>query len=448
MTFTTILTKQRLPNGRGRYSQCGDWRIKSYPIETTKETILNFINSDAAQKWADARKACETSFFEYCNGLVSSSKKIDCPLKHYGIKVESVIRKIAYVTILDCCRIPNRVGQQSKKLSIRQKGVIQYLIHTRNLDQWNLRDCKIVYFKDQREKLLCTWLLRELKFEESVALNTMLEDDYIQDPSYWCRGCEASIFPEGDPLLHNLKDEVIMQGTGMNDDTQTIISMGPPGGPKESGKTNYITYRNHETGLIIRIPFGMPVPRKVHYDTSVIDELCATEPIFHEAFNHLKQVYKDHCPEFFTSRGCEPEHLEEELSLTMEKLKVGVNRETTKAKIGIHCDIPVRSPALVVGRTSYVPDPATKSWTKVGKGGNLFLADGMISLDYHPQDIVLFDGNILHGITQMTGPRPQDLSRFSIVMFSRHNCSSKIPHYGNYNDSFEAIRKSKRLRRM
>ena len=101
MTFLTILTKQRLPNGRGRYSQrdC-DWRIKSYPIETTKETILNFINSDAAQKLAEARKSAETSMFGYCNGLVSSSKKIDCPLRDYGINVTRD-RNIAYVTILD-----------------------------------------------------------------------------------------------------------------------------------------------------------------------------------------------------------------------------------------------------------------------------------------------------------------------------------------------------------
>ena len=88
----------------------------------------------------------------------------------------------------------------------------------------------------------------------------------------------------------------------------------------------------------------------------------------------------------------------------------------------------------------WVRDPNLKS------GGNLYLADSMLSLDYHPQDLVMFDGNILHGVTDLCGTELQKLSRFSIVLFSRHDKDGKIKKYNTYDQSFHSKRKSKRAR--
>ena len=62
-------------------------------------------------------------------------------------------------------------------------------------------------------------------------------------------------------------------------------------------------------------------------------------------------------------------------------------------------------------------------------GGALFLADGLISIDYQPGDLVIMDGRLLHGVTAMcalpaAGPKtvdgkgPQELPR---EQFIRHS---------------------------
>ena len=67
-------------------------------------------------------------------------------------------------------------------------------------------------------------------------------------------------------------------------------------------------------------------------------------------------------------------------------------------------------------------------WERAARGGKLVLVDGMFDLEYGPRDVVLIDGNYLHGITSLQG-LPGDgqvskrrgrlqLNRFSLIIFS------------------------------
>ena len=63
-------------------------------------------------------------------------------------------------------------------------------------------------------------------------------------------------------------------------------------------------------------------------------------------------------------------------------------------------------------------------WVPRGAGGRLFIADGLFDISYGPEDVVLLDGNIAHGITCLCdlpggGKRSrQELERFSAIVFS------------------------------
>ena len=75
-------------------------------------------------------------------------------------------------------------------------------------------------------------------------------------------------------------------------------------------------------------------------------------------------------------------------------------------------------------------------WQQRASGGRLFAADGLFDLSYGPTDVVLLDGNIPHGVTNLRDlpgegatARPQ-LTRFSGIMFStfqrRLGCISMV----------------------
>ena len=109
------------------------------------------------------------------------------------------------------------------------------------------------------------------------------------------------------------------------------------------------------------------------------------------------------------------------------------------SRLGIHHDPPCPLPALIAGSTVWAPLP-TGGWERRATGGRLFLADGLWDLEYGPRDLVLLDGNLLHGVTTLrslpghTAPgvsQPQ-LQRRSVIMFNRWKVE-KMKDDGNYS---------------
>ena len=77
-----------------------------------------------------------------------------------------------------------------------------------------------------------------------------------------------------------------------------------------------------------------------------------------------------------------------------------------------------------------------------GVGGRLFLADGLFDISYGPEDVVLLDGNIFHGITGLrdlpgggTCKRPE-LERFSVILFSSFK-REKMKAHGKYEGMWQ-----------
>jgi hypothetical protein len=105
------------------------------------------------------------------------------------------------------------------------------------------------------------------------------------------------------------------------------------------------------------------------------------------------------------------------------------------SRCGIHHDMPCPFPALILGQGSH--ELVDGVWQCRAVGGRLFLADGLVDISYGPTDIVLLDGNIPHGITNLrdfkgkgTCARAQ-LERFSAILFSGFK-RDKMKKHGNY----------------
>ena len=69
--------------------------------------------------------------------------------------------------------------------------------------------------------------------------------------------------------------------------------------------------------------------------------------------------------------------------------------------------------------------------------------DGLFDISYGPADVVLLDGNILHGITGLrdhpgkgTASRPE-LERFSAILFSSFKREGGMWGHGNYDGMWE-----------
>ena len=94
----------------------------------------------------------------------------------------------------------------------------------------------------------------------------------------------------------------------------------------------------------------------------------------------------------------------------------------SSSQAGPHHDMPCPCPALVCGQG--MCELRDGQWHPRGVGGRLFVADGLFDISYGPTDVVLLDGNVLHGITSLRdhkggGQQSRcELERFSVIVFS------------------------------
>ena len=91
-------------------------------------------------------------------------------------------------------------------------------------------------------------------------------------------------------------------------------------------------------------------------------------------------------------------------------------------------------------------------WCPRGVGGRLFLADGLFDISYGPKDVVLLDGNIVHGITGLRDTpgkgmaTRRELAWNSATEESRHHMRPQ-PLFGTLEISEQRRQKEHRARR-
>jgi len=124
-------------------------------------------------------------------------------------------------------------------------------------------------------------------------------------------------------------------------------------------------------------------------------------------------------PIYLQSRGW----ANKDILLSLESIAASLLTTTLKVsnykQIGIHRDLPTPLFAAVCGHTNYIEKYG--DFVRTSNGGDLFLADGMMRLDYSPRDLILFDGNFAHGISNIINPSiiGRKIEIFSIIAFSR-----------------------------
>ena len=126
---------------------------------------------------------------------------------------------------------------------------------------------------------------------------------------------------------------------------------------------------------------------------------------------------------------------EQYIKLSTLKLNEG------SSQAGPHHDMPCPLPALIFGPG--MCELVDGEWCPCGVGGRLFLADGLFDISYGPKDVVLLDGNIVHGITGlrdhpgkgMTSRR--ELERFSAILFSDFKREKPMWAHGKYEGMWQ-----------
>ena len=109
------------------------------------------------------------------------------------------------------------------------------------------------------------------------------------------------------------------------------------------------------------------------------------------------------------------------------------------SKLGVHRDPHTPYPALLAGPTVF--SCVDGEWQRHARGGRLFLADGLFDLSYGPRDVVLMDGNVAHGVTNLRDlpnghvKGRRELERFSMIVFARFH-REKVQKAGNYSQEW------------
>ena len=102
--------------------------------------------------------------------------------------------------------------------------------------------------------------------------------------------------------------------------------------------------------------------------------------------------------------------------------------------------MPCPDPALIGGPG--VSELLDGVWCARGRGGRLFIADGLIDISYGPCDIVMLDGWNPHGITTLCDlagkgqASRMQLDRFSVIIFSTFKRMGMCKH-GNYDGTWQ-----------
>jgi hypothetical protein len=100
--------------------------------------------------------------------------------------------------------------------------------------------------------------------------------------------------------------------------------------------------------------------------------------------------------------------------------------------------MPCPFPALILGQGSC--ELVNGVWQRCAAGGRLFVADGLFDISYGPTDVVLLDGNIPHGITNLRelpsggsagGAARKELERFSVIVVSDFQRNEGMMKHGN-----------------
>eukprot|EP00985_Skeletonema_marinoi_P026660 scaffold20865_cov150-Skeletonema_marinoi.AAC.3 len=364
------------------------------------------LSQEPSKKATKKAKKGRNLMAEFCdNEYKKAEKRKHAAFKHYvhqnnlhytkfGLQLIREEGKRPVVIISSKLMMDKDIGKEITKICPSEKGL-------------NLRNrCSSALMLNDDESFEICWddgtliavVLRNVFSDEEAALSLLFEEEHKKHSVGWNRGCEADLVPRENQMRYQVNNTKAMKSTGIN--PNAIINSVKHGGKGETTGTRM--YYQHPNGHNTSVPFSMYIDRKKWLPSgekkdvrsACIDHYLESNIEAKLYYSKMKTIYLKVCAQFMKST------VEEISDNIMKTIRLNTNIiDDKESTMGIHHDMPTPTPAMVTGPSNYILDNG--EWRLKHRGGRLFLAEGLFSIQYGPRDIVAFDGNVPHGLTRM-----------------------------------------------
>mmetsp|Transcript_32659 Transcript_32659/g.66624 ORF Transcript_32659/g.66624 Transcript_32659/m.66624 type:complete len:486 (-) Transcript_32659:48-1505(-) len=338
------------------------------------------------------------------------------------------------ITIPDNQRIGEKEGEEIMKLTFSQNDPqVKKSLNKRNPRNVSsgLKDANIILIEDQRSEPMAIILRQIIPLELSTKFDSFRQY-YDGVNTLYTKGCRAATYPDTDDILRCLKDQMSKDAGGFK---QSNVKMITGLRVTSTGRNVMLEYRNKKKGKKIEWAFTSNLDRKA-FDRTQFNE-TPVDPLL----QFMEKLYENVSRYWIHKFGCDENKIKDEMARAMNQLQVsgGLIKQYSD-KMGIHSDPSSWFPSCIFGPTIYKWDVNTGRWgDRICDGGRLVLVDGCIFLEYLPQDVIVLNGNLLHGVTRLQQKKQGTqlkggYSRFSIQMYTNYNRNENPrSRYGSFS---------------
>lgn len=291
-------------------------------------------------------------------------------------------------------------------------------------------------------RIIAIVLRDALTLSESLQ-SLLLSQCHDSESSWWTNGCEADVRPTGESVIRNLKDPKIMHSSGLN--RSNVVKIKHTGPLHDDGSGRPIFVYENKTGETITRPFCAALNRHkwaCNGKRSIESAAERVEPGQQlSLLSKVKQLYQSNIQLYLSSKGFNNDMVMDCLSSLDESMTLSTLRLSSRNQLAVHRDPPTPMPACSFGMTIHTYNVRSKCWDRTGKGGQLYLMNGLFNLEYSPRDVVLWDGNMAHGVSTIVRRQSKDEHfRFSALLFSNWRRERGMKRPGNYDGTGTHIR--------
>ena len=302
--------------------------------------------------------------------------------------------------------------------------------HIRNPEAFGLGETSFEVRLDHIDgEIIAIKIKNAFSMEESLQL-LQLRECHHQVSVGWNKGCEADPLPTTKLIRDQIKDEKCMKSSGFRStNVQKVIHLGPT---TKSGCGCKYGYLNTTMNRTIYRSISTHIDRHKWAKTgskSPSNLISKSESL--SIVDIAMKLYIDLIPKYLLSRKFDCEDVQDCLSEINDNLQLSMLTVTKAKPIAIHRDPLTPTFALLFGDTTHKLQG--NKWVDPRLGGTLFFMDGLLELKYSPRDIMIIDGNIAHGVTNVIDSGSKDVTeRFSGIIFCKWR-REKLKRPGKYS---------------
>jgi hypothetical protein len=321
------------------------------------------------------------------------------------------------------------------------------MLHICNSRKLGLENTSFEIRVGNRRGRIIAILLRNMLTKADSLQNKLLLECHDSESKWWTKGCEADTRPTAESIISNLRDANVMHSSGF---TKSNVSKIEHVGPlKSDGSGRSVLVYTNKKGISITRPMCTALNRH-KWPSKGINSLSHTANKFDPnceltLVSRVRALYHSIVRRYLCSNDFERHVIDECMTGLDDSLTLSTLKLTCNNQIAVHRDPPTPMPACAFGMTTNIYDENSGEWKKRGKGGQLYLMNGLFSLDYSPTDVVFWDGNLAHGVTSIVRVQegPQHV-RFSALLFSTWRRERGMKKPGKYDGTGKSINKRSR----